>query len=406
MASEEHKKQPPEVSATPAATNSTTTAAAAVVAYGNSEWAASLQAYYGGAAAAAAGAPPGFFPPGAAPSPHPYVWPAQMMSPYGTPIPFSPMYHPGAFYTHPSMGVSVAYPAGEAEGKTTEGKSKGSAGKGSSGTPEKSGDGGKRMTSASEDNASRSGDSGSEGSSDTRDDDADQKDSSATKKRKQGDLFAEGGASQTAALAHYNNSTAESSYNSRGRSASKLPVSAPGRAVLPGSATNRNMGMDIWNASPTGALPMNARPAEVNVASTMAGQDGVVPGQQWDERQLKRERRKQSNRESARRSRLRKQQECEELARRVAELSNENSALKVELDHLKQTCGELEAENSQIMEEMIQSHGPGIISDLGINSDSSKKPGVRDNSGHVDNHSNKSNGKFYSGSRNPESTSR
>ncbi|XP_073006111.1 G-box-binding factor 1-like isoform X2 [Typha latifolia] len=381
MASEEHKKQPPEVSATPAATNSTTTAAAAaaaaVVAYGNSEWAASLQAYYGGAAAAA-GAPPGFFPPGAAPSPHPYVWPAQ----------------------------SVAYPAGEAEGKTMEGKSKGSAGKGNSGTPEKSGDGGKRMTSASEDNASRSGDSGSEGSSDTRDDDVDQKDSSATKKRKQGDLFAEGGGSQTAALAQYNNSTAESSYNSRGRSASKLPVSAPGRAVLPGSATNRNMGMDIWNALPTGALPMNTRPAEVNVASTMAGQDGVVPGQQWDERQLKRERRKQSNRESARRSRLRKQQECEELARRVAELSNENSALKVELDHLKQTCGELEAENSQIMEEMIQSHGPGIISDLGINSDSSKKPGVRDNSGHVDNHSNKSNGKFYSGSRNPESTSR
>ena len=39
-----------------------------------------------------------------------------------------------------------------------------------------------------------------------------------------------------------------------------------------------------------------------------------------DERELKRLRRKQSNRESARRSRLRKQAECEALARQVKDL--------------------------------------------------------------------------------------
>lgn len=41
---------------------------------------------------------------------------------------------------------------------------------------------------------------------------------------------------------------------------------------------------------------------------------------QLDEREAKRLRRKQSNRESARRSRLRKQAECEQLARQVKDL--------------------------------------------------------------------------------------
>nr|QLC27632.1 bZIP transcription factor 6 [Chlorella sp. HS2] len=41
-----------------------------------------------------------------------------------------------------------------------------------------------------------------------------------------------------------------------------------------------------------------------------------------DERELKRLRRKQSNRESARRSRLRKQAECEQLAQKVKELAS------------------------------------------------------------------------------------
>lgn len=47
-----------------------------------------------------------------------------------------------------------------------------------------------------------------------------------------------------------------------------------------------------------------------------------------DERELKRQRRKQSNRESARRSRLRKQAECEGLAQKVVELETENTKLK------------------------------------------------------------------------------
>ena len=47
-----------------------------------------------------------------------------------------------------------------------------------------------------------------------------------------------------------------------------------------------------------------------------------------DEREVKKLRRKQSNRESARRSRLRKQAECEALSGKVLELQHENQQVK------------------------------------------------------------------------------
>ena len=66
------------------------------------------------------------------------------------------------------------------------------------------------------------------------------------------------------------------------------------------------------------------------------GSNGKPNGEVWmDERELKRQRRKQSNRESARRSRLRKQAECEELGGRVDALSTENVTLRAELERLK-----------------------------------------------------------------------
>lgn len=67
-----------------------------------------------------------------------------------------------------------------------------------------------------------------------------------------------------------------------------------------------------------------------------------------DERELKRQRRKQSNRESARRSRLRKQAECEELGGRVDALSTENVTLRAELDRLKEACAALNKDNSML----------------------------------------------------------
>lgn len=83
-----------------------------------------------------------------------------------------------------------------------------------------------------------------------------------------------GETSQTATIAHCNNTIAESSYNARGRSVTKLPVSAPGRSALPNSSTNLNIGMDIWNTSHSATV--NVKPNEVTAASAMVGRDGVM----------------------------------------------------------------------------------------------------------------------------------
>ncbi|KAG8100318.1 hypothetical protein GUJ93_ZPchr0013g36391 [Zizania palustris] len=337
---EQHK--PPEP---PAAASSTIVATAAPT---HAEWAASLQAYY-----AAAG--------------HPYAWPAQHLmaaaaagAPYGAPMPF-PMYHPGAaaaYYAHASMAAGVPYPTAEsvaAAAVVPEGKGKG---KGAGTSPEKG-----SSAALSGDDESQSVESGSEESSDTRDDDTDHKDSSAPKKRKSGNISADGEPSQAAVIPY---SAVESPYQLKARSASKLPVSAPGRAALPNATPNLNIGIDLWSASPALAVPSGQ--GEANPGLPLARCDGTA---QLDERELKRERRKQSNRESARRSRLRKQQECEELARKVAELTTENNALRTELDQLKKACEDMEAENTRLMGGKGEYQGPTVTTILGMSIDSS-----------------------------------
>lgn len=74
---------------------------------------------------------------------------------------------------------------------------------------------------------------------------------------------------------------------------------------------------------------------------------------------MKRERRKQANRESARRSRLRKQAEYEELVRRWEYLNMENMALKSELGQLKDDSEKLRLENAALM---VPSHNNVCLS--------------------------------------------
>ncbi|XP_022898025.1 common plant regulatory factor 1-like isoform X2 [Olea europaea var. sylvestris] len=71
-----------------------------------------------------------------------------------------------------------------------------------------------------------------------------------------------------------------------------------------------------------------------------------------NDRELKRERRKQSNRDSARRSRLRKQAETEELAMRVNALTSEKMTLKFEIDKLMESSKKLKLENATLMEKL------------------------------------------------------
>ncbi|MBA0560797.1 hypothetical protein Golob_017674 [Gossypium lobatum] len=138
----------------------------------------------------------------------------------------------------------------------------------------------------------------------------------------------------------------------------------PGKPVVPIPGTNLNIGMDIWSGAPAATGAAKMRP---NVSGAVAAAaPGVVIHDQWiqDERELKRQKRKQSNRESARRSRLRKQAECEELQARVENLANENCTLRGELQKLSDECEKLSSENSSIKEELMRICGPDALTKL------------------------------------------
>ncbi|KAM0943635.1 putative transcription factor bZIP family [Dioscorea sansibarensis] len=321
-----------------------------------------------------AGPPPPFFPASVAgsPPPHPYVWGGQHLIPaYGTPIPFPAMYPHGGMYVHPAGAV---YPPGEVEGRPPDSKDQGSVkkkarvGSAAESGQGKSGDGGRATSGSADDDATQSE---YEGSSDGKDESSEPQDFAARK--------------NSEAPQH---TTAESSYSGKGHPASKLPVLAPGRAVLPCPTTNLSIGMDMWNSTHAEAALIKSRPGMAS--SPMVGRKTVVPEQQWmqDERELKRQKRKQSNRESARRSRQRKQkilEECEDLARRVDQLNNENNALRSEIEQLNKDSKELELENASIMEELKRLYGPNVLSEFesGNGDRSSTIPADGESNGHM-----------------------
>ncbi|KAI3451730.1 hypothetical protein Pfo_008395 [Paulownia fortunei] len=311
------------------------------------DWSSSMQAFYG------AGATPPFFASTvASPTPHPFLWGGQhpLMPPYGTPVPYPALYPPGGIYAHPNMVTTPGNIPGTAEldGKATEGKDRASSKKtkGTSGNHGliggKTRDGGKAASGSGNDVGTQSAESGSEGSSDTSDDN--NQEFSATKKGSFDQMLADGANAQ--------NNTIPANFQ----------TSVPGNPVVSVPATNLNIGMDLWNASPAGSGAMRPNAPGVSPTVVPAG----MMNDQWiqDERELKRQKRKQSNRESARRSRLRKQAECEELQHRVETLSNENHTLRDELQRLSKECEKLTSENNSIKEELTRLCGPDAVSKL------------------------------------------
>ncbi|KAH7519518.1 hypothetical protein FEM48_Zijuj08G0045000 [Ziziphus jujuba var. spinosa] len=121
------------------------------------------------------------------------------------------------------------------------------------------------------------------------------------------------------------------------------PAGVSGKLVTPVVSPGNGMttALELRNASkisPT-SVPQNC---------------AVLPSESWlhNERELKRERRKQSNRESARRSRLRKQAETEELARKVDALNAENVSLKSEMNRLTENSEKIRLENAKLVDKL------------------------------------------------------
>ncbi|CAI9274803.1 unnamed protein product [Lactuca saligna] len=279
----------------------------------------------------------------------PYMWGVQhLMPPYGAPHPYLAMYPHGGMYTHPSMPPgSYPYPyampspngVAEASGNTTPGSMEvnGKSSEGKEKLPIKRSKGslgslnmitGKNnessKTGASGNGSSpKSGESGSEGSSEGSD--ANSENNSQMKSGSRQDSM-EGEESQNGNNMH------GCQNGGPNHSMAIVPISGPGSVVGPGPTTNLNIG---------GML-------------AAAGSRETIQPQIWlqDERELKRQRRKQSNRESARRSRLRKQAECDELAQRAEALKDENASLRAEVSRIRTDYDQLLAENASLKERL------------------------------------------------------
>ncbi|XP_022001925.1 bZIP transcription factor 16 isoform X2 [Helianthus annuus] len=298
--------------------------------------------------------PPGFM--ASSPQAHPYMWGVQhIMPPYGTPPhPYVAMYPPGGIYAHPSMppgsypfspyampspnGVaeaSVNTPGDtESDRKSPDGKeklpikrSKGSLGSlnmitGKNNEPNKAANG----------VHPKSAESGSEGSSDGSEGNS-ENDSQMKSGSRQDSIEGENGNSANGPLPVVNQ-------------------------TVPGP-TNLNIGMDYWNGTNPSAMggKLTSAPVVGGVVPAVS-RDNMQP-QLWlqDERELKRQRRKQSNRESARRSRLRKQAECDELAQRAEALREENSSLRAEVGRLRSEYDQLLAQNASLKERLSEIPG-------------------------------------------------
>ncbi|KAL4565094.1 hypothetical protein LXL04_029178 [Taraxacum kok-saghyz] len=299
--------------------------------------------------------------------PPPYMWGVQQfMPPYGTPPhPYVAMYPPGGIYAHPSMPpgsypfnpYAMPSPNGGAEasgnshtpgntevdGKSPDGKeklpikrSKGSLGSlnmitGKNNEPGKAGASANGVY-------PKSAESGSEGSSE------------GTEGNSENDSQMKSGSRQDSieVLASQNGNSGHVSENGG-------PNVANNQTMAVGPATNLNIGMDYWN----GTNPSNIHGKVTSAPMVTSSSRDNMQLQPWlqDERELKRQRRKQSNRESARRSRLRKQAECDELAQRAEVLKDENSSLRAEVGRLRSEYEELLAQNASLKERLGENPG-------------------------------------------------
>ncbi|XP_020974066.1 common plant regulatory factor 1 isoform X1 [Arachis ipaensis] len=307
------------------------------------DWAA-MQMYYGPRVAI-----PPYYNPAVASghTPHPYMWgPPQPMMP-----PYAALYSPGGVYTHPAIpiephphgqGVPSSPATGTPLSMETPPKSANSDRdlmkklKGFDGLAMSIGNGHTDSTELrTENKLSQSVDTG--GSSDGSDGNT-------------------AGANQTPRKRSCERTPAtneegkpEMQANPVTPASKETAASNKNMTIAPASVSGQLVG-SVVSSGTTTALELR-NPSSVHSKTNAAtALQPVLPAEAWmqNERELKRERRKQSNRDSARRSRLRKQAETEELARKVESLSAENVLLKSEINRLTESSEKMRVENATL----------------------------------------------------------
>ncbi|XWS35858.1 hypothetical protein CRYUN_Cryun20dG0032800 [Craigia yunnanensis] len=285
------------------------------------DWAA-LKAYYG---------PRVTMPPyynsvvASGPAPPPYMWgtPQPMMLPYGAP--YATIYSHGGVYAHPAVPLAatpVETPT-KSSGNTERGlmkKLKGFDGLamsiGNAAAQKAEGGAEPRLSQSVE----------TEGSSDGSDGNTTGTDQTRRKRSREG----------TPTIGGDGKNESNSNAVAVGDGAATVSPKSIVTVLSPGMTT----ALELRNPP-----SMNARSSPTSIPC------GVMPPEVLlqNDRELKRERRKQSNRESARRSRLRKQAETEELAHKVESLTAENTTLRSEINQLTEKSEKLRLENATLV---------------------------------------------------------
>lgn len=320
------------------------------------DWAA-MQAYYGPRVAV-----PTYFNSAVGPghTPHPYMWgPQPMVPPYGAP--YAAIYAHGGVYAHPGVPIGSHPPGhlmatspvvtqamdGASLSLDASAKSSGNSDRGFV-TKLKEFEGlAMSLGNASTDNVEGGTDNGhsqsgeTEGSTDGSDTNG-ARVSERNKKRSY-------------------ETTPDNSGDDKSRSRRRQPTGEANDddekaivAVSPGKVAAKVTGT-VLSPSMTTLEMRNPASAHMKASPTYGSPlSPALPNETWlqNERELKREKRKQSNRESARRSRLRKQAEAEELAIRVQALTAENLTLKSEINKLMENSEKLKLDNTALMERL------------------------------------------------------
>ncbi|KAG8086466.1 hypothetical protein GUJ93_ZPchr0010g8850 [Zizania palustris] len=282
------------------------------------DW-STMQAYYGPGVL-----PPTYFAPAIAPghAPPPYMWGPQPIIPPHFGNPYAAMYPHGGAYPHPLVPM-MANPLSVEPAKSANSKERSSKKKLKEidGTAVSTGSGNSKKTMSS------SGDYSGEGSSDVND----LKAGKSARKRSLGD----GAGANTTAVAKMEDVLTPS--HILGKTAILPNHCFPAQVIKP-TATN------VANSRALGS-PISLPPGVMVPSHTGVSTELLIK----DERELKREKRKQSNRESARRSRLRKQAETDDMATQVESLKAENTSLRFEISRLSGSSEKLRVENSVLM---------------------------------------------------------
>ncbi|RWR96507.1 common plant regulatory factor 1 isoform X1 [Cinnamomum micranthum f. kanehirae] len=329
------------------------------------DWAA-IQAYYGHGV----GLPPYFSSAMASGHAlHPYMWgPQPMMTPYGAP--YAAIYPHGGLYAHPSVPIgSHTHGHGITSSGTsdnvaslssmeTPAKSSGNKGlglmkklKGFDGLAVSTGCGNAENAAGDEAHGvSQSVESGGQGSSDGSDGNTALGGNQMQRKRSCENLTIKGVDESIDIQNTHGVEPIRSSSKSMG--VTMAPASVARQPV--GTVPLHCMAPGMEFSGPAGLKAKSSAAAIPAVASGVVPAQDRVPSelQPKDERELKRERRKQSNRESARRSRLRKQAETEELATKVESMNVENMTLKNEINRLRENLEKLRREHSALKEKL------------------------------------------------------